>query len=133
MKQLFIRKKVQLVAKPSPTEPNVTTVTNLPTSVQIPWQRISLSIFGIVVIMFQWRWAVNHLYTLPVTSITAFTSITNNTLYTVAVLVVFFTTGKLFFDWKNATVSQVIQQAQNVTEEVTEHIPKPKFFDDPTV
>lgn len=129
MKQFFVQKKVQLVAKPSPTTPTTTTVTTLPTSVQIPWQRITVSIAGIVVIMFQWRWATNHLYTLPVTSITAFTSITNNSLYTIAVLVVFFVTGKVFFDWKNATVSQVIQQAQNVTEDVTEHVVKPKYFD----
>jgi hypothetical protein len=123
MKKFFSRKTVQLVTPP----------TTLPTSVQIPWQRIALSVVGISVVMFTWRWATFHLYTLPVTSITAFTSITNNTLYTVAVLVVFFVTGKVFFDWKNSTVSQVVQEAQNITEERTERIVKPKEFDDPSI
>lgn len=134
MKKFFTQRKVQLIAaKPSPTAPNTTTVTTLPTSVSIPWQRILVSVFGIAVVMLQWRWATFHLYTLPVTSITAFTSITNNSLYAVTILVVFFVTGKVFFDWKNATVSQVIQQAQNVTEDITEHLPKPKSFDDPSI
>lgn len=134
MKKFFVQRKVQLVAaKPAPDEPDKTTVTTLPTSVQIPWQRMILSVFGITIMFMIWEHATNHLYTLPVTSIAAFNSITNNTLYTVAVLVVFFVTGKVFFDWKNATVSQVIQQAQTVTEDVTEHLPKPKSFDDGTV
>ena len=83
--------------------------------------------------MLMWRWAVFHLYTLPVTSVSAFTSITNNSLYAIAALVVFFTTGKLVYDWKNQTVTEVVQATQNITEEHTERVIKPKHVDDESI
>lgn len=73
-----------------------------------------------------WRWATFHLYALPATSIAAFTSITTNSLYVIGALVVFFVTGRLVYEWKNQTASEVIEQAQSFVsdskEEVTEHI-----------
>ncbi len=101
-----------------------------------PWQRFALSLLGILIIVFLWRWSVLHLYSLPVTSITAFTSITTNCMYSVAVIVIFMITGKLVWDWKNSTVSEVVQRAEDLSErykgETTERIIAPKAFDDVT-
>ena len=90
-----------------------------------PWQRTTLSVFGIFIIQLTWRWAVGHLYTLPSTSITAFTSITNNSMYTVSAIVIFMVTGKLIYDWKNQTVSEV--------KEISTPRVDPKDVDDPAV
>ena len=95
-----------------------------------PWQRIALSLIGIVIILAQWRWATYHLYALPEHSITAFTSISNNAAYVIGALVVFFVTGRLVYEWKNQTVSDVVEHTEHVFEkrdeknqsEHTEHI-----------
>lgn len=71
---------------------------------RVPWQRLALSLIGITIIIFLWRWATFHLYTLPPTSIVAFTSITVSTMYSVAFLVAFFVTGQAWTaSWTNAT------------------------------
>lgn len=97
-----------------------------------PWQRLLLSILGIMILMTEWRWAVNHIYALQQTpaALTAFTSITNNNMYAIVVLVVFFVTGQVFFNWTNATTSTITQEAKSLIEE---HIPKSKHFDDPPI
>jgi hypothetical protein len=92
---------------------------------RVPWQRLSLSLLGIVIMVALWRWSVNHLYTLPPTSIAAFTSITTNCYYAVAVLVVFFVSGQLVWSWINSTSSSVIQEASTAIG----YVPKPKYFD----
>lgn len=124
MKKFFTRKTVQVEIPPA---------TVLPVSTSMPWQRIILSLVGIVIVFTIWERATAHLYSLPITSVTAFTSITNNSLYVVAALVLWFVTGKLIYDWKNSTVSQVIQEAKTITEEKTERTIPPKAFDDGTV
>jgi len=96
---------------------------------RIPWQRLSLSILGIAIVMFEWRWATNHLYSLPVTSVAAFTTITVNSLYVVGALVVFFVTGRLVYEWKSSTANQLISQVTD-TYANTIPVPPPKKFDD---
>ena len=119
---LRTRKETQ-VTKPGP-----------PVESRFPWQRITLSLIGIVIILFEWRWAVNHLYALSAQQapvIVAFQSITNNSMYVIAALVVFFVTGRLVYEWKNATISNIVQEAQStVTEDRTV---APKHFDDPAI
>jgi len=105
---------------------------------KIPWQRITLSVLGIVIMFVEWRWATNHLYTLPVTSITAFSSITTNCMYVIAALVIFFVTGQIFYNWSNATTSNIIQEAKQYFEtkkdvEIHEKIIAPKYIDDPAI
>lgn len=86
------------------------------------WQRLVLSVLGIGIVVGMWRWATFHLYTLPEHSITSFTSITNNTLYTIASLVLFFVTGKIFFDWKNQTASTVVESAQHTFDTIKQDV-----------
>lgn len=104
---------------------------------RIPWQRIGLSIFGIAIIIFVWWWATKHLYVLPVTSITAFSSITTNSLYVIAALVIFFVTGQLFYTWTNQTTSNIIQEAKQYFEKqdvtITQRTVAPKYLDDPSI
>lgn len=96
---------------------------------RVPWQRLSLSILGIAIIMTEWRWATNHLYSLPPTSIAAFTTITVNSLYVVGALVVFFVTGRLVYEWKSTTTNELVSRI----DQVYEHVPAPKHFDDPKI
>lgn len=97
------------------------------TNQRTPWQRLTISFVGILIVVFLWRWATNHLYSLPITSIAAFTSITTNTMYVVGALVVFFVTGKLIYDWKNTTTAEVINKFEAVISQTTVD---PKHFDD---
>lgn len=123
----FFKTDKRTLVVPTPADNTAITV---PTMMGIPWQRMLVSMLGVLIIMGVWRLAVMHLYSLPsAESITAFTSITNNCLYTIAALVVFFVTNKLVFDWKNSTVSQVVQEAQVITETIV----KPKHFDSPEI
>lgn len=77
-----------------------------------PWQRLTLSLVGISILVMLWHWATNHLYSLPVTAISAFTTITINTLYVVGALVIFFVTGKLVYDWKNQTTTDLVNRLE---------------------
>lgn len=86
------------------------------------YQRLILSSFGVAIIAGSWRWAVNHLYTMPEHSIQGFTSITNNSFYVIAAIVIFMVTGRLIYDWKNTTSSTISQVAEHITEKRTEKI-----------
>src|SRR5437016_190082 len=66
-----------------------------------PWQRMALSLLGIVIVAIMWRWATLHLYALPQAALAAFTSITNNSFYVIGAIVIFMVTGKLIYDWKS--------------------------------
>lgn len=122
----FFKSANHTLVVPTPSDNTAITV---PTETGLPWQRIVLSLSGIFIIFTIWERATNHLYSLPVTSVAAFTSITNNSMYVIAALVLWFVTGKLIYDWKNSTVSQVVQEAQVVTETIV----KPKHFDSPEI
>lgn len=91
-----------------------------------PWHRLILGLSGILVMLLVWRWATFHLYALPVTSLTAFQAITVNMMYVVAAIVIFMVTGKLIYDWKNTTSTQIITQAQTLFSKETESI-DPQF------
>ena len=88
------------------------------------WQRLTLSLIGILVIVLCWRWAVCHLYTLPEAALSPFTSITTNAFYVVAAIVVFMVTGKLVYDWKNqtASVTNVLSEITHATQSTDERI-----------
>lgn len=79
-----------------------------------PWQRFVLSITGVGMIAGMWRWATFHLYTLPPAALAAFTSFTNNAMYVIAAIVIFMVTGKLVYDWKNTTATEVIEEGQQL-------------------
>lgn len=89
---------------------------------RVLWQRLGLSLMGIGIVVGMWRWAVNHLYVLPDHSIVAFTSITNNSMYVVAALVIFFVTGKLIYDWKNTTATTLSDAASHITQDIKSQI-----------
>lgn len=100
-----------------------------------PWQRLILSLAGILVIQGSWRWAVAHLYTLPVPALAGFVSITTNAFYVIGAIVIFMVTGRLIYEWKMGTQQlQTVQSlAENVKEEIVEKIIKPKYFDDSSI
>ena len=85
-----------------------------------PWQRMALSLLGILIIVGMWRWSVMHLYALPVASLAAFTTLTTNAFYTISSIVVFMVTGKVIMDWKMNTqsVENVTSMAQNIKEDL---------------
>jgi len=125
---IFRRKKiVKKLQVPAQTRP-------LPeVSVPFPWQRVTLSLCGLFFIFFMWSWSTNHLYALPKDSLASFTSITNNSLYTVAALVIWFVTGKLVTDLKTTAVRTVIEEAKDVVVDrakTEKKPPAPKHFDD---
>jgi len=103
----------------------------------VPWQRLALSVLGIGIMFFEWRWAINHLYSLPVTSISAFATITTNTEYAVAALVIFFVTGQIFYNWANQSTSNIIQEAKSYFEKKddtkTTRTIAAKYLDEPTI
>jgi len=82
------------------------------------WQRLVLSIIGVLVIEGSWRWAVCHLYTLPTPALAGFVSITTNSFYVIGAIIVFMVTGKLVYEWKMGT-SQ-IQNVQSLAENIVE-------------
>jgi hypothetical protein len=68
---------------------------------RVPWQRLLISLLGVLVVALQWRWATNHLYTLPPAALPTFLSINNNTCYVIGAIVIFMVTGKLIYELKN--------------------------------
>ena len=83
------------------------------------WQRLVLSIIGVLVIEGSWRWAVCHLYTLPTPALAGFVSITTNAFYVIGAIIIFMVTGKLVYEWKMGT-SQ-IQNVQSLAENIVEN------------
>ncbi len=91
-----------------------------------PWRRFAISIMGIFIILFVWRWSVNHLYTLPDKSIGVFGSITNNAMYAITFLVAYFVTGQAYFtNWSNVSASSVVTEVKSYLESKKEE-KKPK-------
>lgn len=105
-----------------PPEPQIVQTTKRGGTERFPWQRLTLSLLGIAFVFLMWRWATLHLYVLPPHAIVAFNSITNNAFYVLGALVIFFVTGRLVYEWKNQTVSTVIDQAENIFEKREEKI-----------
>jgi hypothetical protein len=103
-------------------------VKNLPPT----WQRLVLSIIGVLVIQVSWRWAVCHLYTLPTPALAGFVTITTNSFYVIGAIIIFMVTGKLVYEWKMGTnqAQEVIGTVSSIKKEIVERNPKAKFFDD---
>ncbi|XHR27562.1 MAG: hypothetical protein ACFUZC_16650 [Chthoniobacteraceae bacterium] len=70
---------------------------------RLPWHRLLLSLFGIVLLAAHWRWAVHHLYSLPEYAMAAFASVTVAFMGAVAAVVIFMVTGNRV----NGTVSDL--------------------------
>ena len=100
-----------------------------------PWQRLTLSLLGIIIVVLCWRWAVCHLYTLPESSLPVFGSLTTNAFYVIGSIVIFMVTGRLVYEWANRTSSQFVGEAQSLTENSTQKIIEEyanKYRDDPS-
>jgi len=95
------------------------------------WQRLTLSLVGLAIIVLTWMQAVAHLYTLPPSALASFTSITINAQYVIGAIVIFLVTGRLVYEWKNSTASQVIEHGEQLLRE--DRSPAPKHFDDETL
>lgn len=95
-------------------------------------QRFLISLIGIILVQISWRWAVAHLYSLPPEALAGFVSITTNTLYITGAIVIFMVTGRLVYDWKMGTnqIQEVASRVEQIKEEITEKVIKPKYFDD---
>ena len=95
-------------------------------------QRFLISLIGIILVQISWRWSVAHLYTLPHDALAGFVSITTNTLYITGAIVIFMVTGRLVYDWKIGTsqIQEVASRVEEIKEEITEKVIKPKYFDD---
>lgn len=90
------------------------------------WQRLLLSLIGIVLIGLCWFAAVQHLYTLKPEALSAFTAITTNAFYVIGAIIIFMVSGRLIYEWKNSTSSIV----QTVSETLAERTPKSSHYDD---
>jgi hypothetical protein len=98
-----------------------------------PWQRLALSLLGILAIGGTWHMAINHLYSLPPESFASFTTLTVNAQYVVGAIVIFMVTGRLVYEWKMDTAAKVIEAGEQIGQEFVDHTPSPKSVDDPDV
>jgi hypothetical protein len=94
------------------------------------FQRFTLSLIGVFVILVTWSFAVGHLYHLPAAALSAFTTITVNAQYTIAAIIIFMVTGRLIYEWRMNTASTVIEKGEQLFEEKIDRTPAPKHFDD---
>lgn len=90
--------------------------------------RLFISLAGIIIIVLKWRWAVQHLYSLPKHALAAFSSLNTNSDYVIGAIVIWMVTGKLIYDWKNRTAS-VVSEAHEIATYVEKKM-RPKDFDD---
>lgn len=89
-----------------------------------------LSLIGILIVHGIWMGTLTHLYHLPPASLAAFTTITVNSQYVIGAIVIFMVTGRLIYEWRNSTVSQIIETGEQIREEIIERrTPAPKQFD----
>lgn len=87
-------------------------------------QRLVVSLVGIGLIQASWRWAVEHLYTLPEVALAGFVTITTNTLYVTGAIVIFLVTGRMVYDWKLGTsqIQEVVSNITKVKKDISERI-----------
>lgn len=94
------------------------------------WHRMVLSLVGLVIILGSWMLALPHLYKLPPAALASFTTITVNAQYVVGAIVIFMVTGRLVYEWKVGTASQIVESGEQITEEIIKRTPAPKHFDE---
>lgn len=87
------------------------------------WQRLLLSILGIITIQASWRWSIAHLYSMPEPAIAGFVSITTNSFYVIGAIVIFMVTGRLVYEWKMGTsqIQQVASHVEHISEKLTKN------------
>lgn len=98
-----------------------------------PWQRLALSLFGVICTMLIWHVAIDKLEGIKPEAIASFTTLTVNTQYVIGIIVIFMVTGKMVTDWKTGTVSQVITETNHLVHDITERTLAPKHFDDDAI
>lgn len=117
-----------IVNQPAATEPSKVDVTITPPPKS--WHRLALSLLGISIIASMWVGAVAYIFRLPPDKLAAFTSVTTNSLYTIAAIVIFMVTGRLVYEWQNTTsaVTTVVSEAKSLIEkkEIIERRVDPK-------
>jgi hypothetical protein len=88
------------------------------------WQRLVLSVLGVLVIEGSWRWAVAHLYTLPPASLSGFVSLTTNAFYVIGAIIIFMVTGKLVYEWKMGSqqIQSVVSETQDLVTDAKESL-----------
>lgn len=92
------------------------------------WQRLLLSLLGVAVIGVCWYVAIQHLYSLKPEALASFTTITTNAFYVIGAIIIFMVSGRLIYEWKNQTVSHIIEEG---TQRFSEHkIERPRDHDD---
>ncbi len=91
-----------------------------------PWTRLIVCAIAVAMVELQWRWAVYHLYSLPKEAYGPFQAITVNAMYVVGAIAIFLISGKLIYDWKNSTASEVITEAKTAFSR-QEFVIDPKF------
>src|SRR5947208_12287944 len=102
--------------KPSPPLPVINPIKRIRND-YFPWRRLFIILVGIAIELSVWRWAVNHLYALPVTSVSVFGSLTTSLMYTIAFLVAYFVTGQAYFtNWTNTTIANISTEVKSYIE-----------------
>ena len=88
------------------------------------WQRLLLSLFGILIVTVDWRWAICHLYTLPPAALAGFVSLTTSSWYVIGSIVIFMVTGRMVYEWHMGTeqMQQVSSEAENEVQDLKEEI-----------
>lgn len=96
------------------------------------WHRLTLSLFGILLVWLIWYHAIGQLRDFPAQAIAAFTTLTVNTQYVIGAIVIFMVTGRLVYEWRMNTISQISEIGEQIAEKI-ERVPAPKNFDDGTI
>lgn len=94
------------------------------------WQRLTLSLIGLAIVVLTWMQAVSHLYKLPSSAMASFTTITVNAQYVTAAIVIFMVTGRLIYEWRVGTASQISESGEQIIQEFIKRVPAPKQFDE---
>jgi hypothetical protein len=94
-----------------------------------PWQRLALSLVGLAIVTVKWFVAIRLLAGVKVEHIASFTTMTTNSDYVTAAIVIFMVTGKLIYDWKNETTTNIVEKGEQLVEKSF----APKHNDDPEI
>ena len=82
-----------------------------------PWRRFGIALVGIAMVLFVWRWGVNHLYTLPPAALPIYGTMTVATQYSITFIVAFFIFGQAYFtNWSNISTSTITAAIQQIIE-----------------
>lgn len=83
---------------------------------RFPWTRLILCLLGQAVLYGTFCDAMRHIYALPTEKLTVFCTITVNYFYATSVLVVFAVAGKMVWDWKQTTATELVNKAETLFE-----------------